>query len=312
MTKSKPIDFVERNNIKSFLVLLKDWIAIFIVAGFSLWANNIFIYLVAVWLIGIFQFAIGDALGHEAAHNNLFTEQSWNEKLEFLYSFPFLRTISSYREHHFPHHKYLFSDGDYIPEDYEFLGLNKPDKNVFMILFIKPFLGFSVYYFFLEVILYPWLQDSFKLSSLINGIKCSYKLYLFWLTVILSFSLSGHLDILLLYWFVPLFWCFSFLSLFSEVQEHFNTLSGSRSNVNPVINFVFHNAGHHYVHHLYPPIPWYKLPEAHQALCADNPDISHGILDTYRQLIRNNQIEVESLDNLRVGYLPLSSDSSHH
>jgi fatty acid desaturase len=63
---------------------------------------------------------------------------------------------------------------------------------------------------------------------------------------------------------------------------------------------------------LYPPIPWYKLPEAHQALCADNPDISHGILDTYRQLIRNNQIEVESLDNLRVGYLPLSSDSSHH
>ncbi|MDB9460408.1 fatty acid desaturase, partial [Dolichospermum circinale CS-545/17] len=231
-----------------------------------------------------------------ASHNNLFTEQSWNEKLEFIYSFPFLRTISSYREHHFPHHKYLFHDGDYIPEDYEFLGLNRPDKNVFMILFIKPFLGFSIYYFFLEVILYPWLQDSFKLSSLINGIKRSYKLYLFWLTVILSFSLSGHLDILLLYWFVPLFWCFSFLSLFSEVQEHFNTLSGSRSNVNPVINFVFHNAGHHYVHHLYPAIPWYKLPEAHQALCADNPDISHGILDTYRQLIRNNQIDVESLD----------------
>jgi len=286
---SKPIDFVERNNIKSFLALLRDWMAIFLIAAFSIWANNIFIYFVAVWLIGIFQFAIGEALGHEAAHNNLFTEQSWNEKLEFIYSFPFLRTISSYREHHFPHHKYLFSDGDYIPEDYEFLGLNKPDKNVFMILFIKPFLGFSVYYFFLEVILYPLLQDSFKLSSLINGIKRSYKLYLFWLTVILSFSLSGNLDILLLYWFVPLFWCFSFLSLFSEVQEHFNTLSGSRSNVNPVINFVFHNGGYHYVHHLCPTIPWYKLPEAHQALCADNPDISHGIIDTYRQFVRNNQ-----------------------
>jgi len=289
MTKSKPIDFVERNNIKSFLALLKDWMIIVIVAGLSIWANNIFIYLVAVWLIGIFQFALGEGLLHEAVHNNLFTENSWHEKLEFLYSFPFLRTISSYREHHFPHHKYLFSHGDYIPELYEFLGLNKPDKNIFMILFIKPFLGFSVYYFFLEVILYPLLQDSFKLSSLINGIKRSYKLYLFWLTVILSFSLSGHLDILLLYWFVPLFWCFSFLSLFSEVQEHFNTLSGSRSNVNPVINFVFHNAGHHYVHHLYPPIPWYKLPEAHQALCADNPDISHGIIDTYRQFVRNNQ-----------------------
>ncbi|MFM6078313.1 MAG: fatty acid desaturase family protein, partial [Dolichospermum sp.] len=271
MTNSKPIDFVERNNIRSFLALLRDWMIIVIVAGLSIWANNIFIYLIAVWLIGIFQFALGEGLLHEGVHNNLFTEKSWHEKLEFLYSFPFLRTLSSYREHHFPHHKYLLSQGDYIPEDYEFLGLNKPDKNVFMILFIKPFLGFSIYYFCIEVILYPLLQDSFKLNAIINSIKDSYKLYLFWLVVIIGFSLSGHLDILLLYWFVPLLWCFSFLSLLAEVQEHFNTFSGSRSNVNPMINFLFHNAGYHYVHHLCPTIPWYKLPAAHQALCADNP-----------------------------------------
>ncbi|MFM6224256.1 MAG: hypothetical protein ACKPDM_28530, partial [Dolichospermum sp.] len=80
----------------------------------------------------------------------------------------------------------------------------KPDKNVFMILFIKPFLGFSIYYFLTEVVLYPLLQNSFKISAIINSIKRNYKLYLFWLVVILGFSLSGHLDILLLYWFVPL------------------------------------------------------------------------------------------------------------
>jgi hypothetical protein len=61
MTKSKPIDFVERNNIKSFLALLRDWMAIFLIAAFSIWANNIFIYLVAVWFIGIFKFALGEA-----------------------------------------------------------------------------------------------------------------------------------------------------------------------------------------------------------------------------------------------------------
>ncbi|MBW4562274.1 MAG: fatty acid desaturase [Mojavia pulchra JT2-VF2] len=291
MAQIKPIDFVERNNMRTFLALLKDWISIFVIAALSIWANNIFVYLIAVWLIGVFQFALGEAFVHEAVHHNLFTEKSWHEKLEFIYSYPFLRTLSSYQAHHFPHHKYLLAKGDYIPEDYDFLGLNKPNKNVFMILFVKPFLGFSVYYFFLEAILYPLIQDSFKFSSLLKGIKSNYKLYLFWLIVILTFSFSGHLDILLLYWFVPLSWSFSFLSLLSEVQEHFNTFSGARSNVNPVINFFFHNAGYHYVHHLCPTIPWYKLPEAHQALCADNPDISHSILDTYRQCIRNNQNE---------------------
>ncbi|MFM6023969.1 MAG: fatty acid desaturase, partial [Dolichospermum sp.] len=132
-----------------------------------------------------------------------------------------------------------------------------------MILFIKPFLGFSIYYFLTEVVLYPLLQNSFKISAIINSIKRNYKLYLFWLVVILGFSLSGHLDILLLYWFVPLLWCFSFLSLLSEVEEHFNTFSGSRSNVSPVNNFFCHNGGYHYVHHLCPTIPWYKLPAAH-------------------------------------------------
>lgn len=284
MAQSKPIDFVERNNLKSFMALLRDWMAILLIASFSLWANNIFIYLIAVWLIGIFQFAIGEAMLHEAVHNNLFTEKSWHEKLELIYGLPFLRTISCYQKHHFTHHKYLFTEQDYVPEDYEILGLNKKDKNVFFIMFAKPFFGLSGYYFFVEI-LYPFIQDIFKFRLLIN----SCKRYLFWLVVILVFSLSGNLDILLLYWFVPLSWCFSSFSIFSEVQQHFNTFSGSRSLVNPVFDFLFHNGGYHYVHHLCPTIPWYKLAEAHQALCADNPDISHGILDTYRQLIRNNQ-----------------------
>ena len=59
--------------------------------------------------------------------------------------------------------------------------------------------------------------------------------------------------------------------------------------MNSVINFLFHNAGYHYVHHLCPAIPWHKLPEAHQSLCADNPDVSHGMFDTYRQLIHNHE-----------------------
>ncbi|MGH8002402.1 MAG: fatty acid desaturase family protein [Brasilonema sp.] len=263
--------------------MLRDWIAIFLIAAFSIWTKNIFVYLVSVWAIGIFQFAIGEGLLHEATHFNLFKRKFWNENLEFLYAFPVFRTLSSYREHHFPHHKYYGSDNDkdYIPEYYEMLGLYKPDKNLFFLWYIRPIIGFAVYHFFADLCFHVKDVDR---RSFISGLK----LFVFWLIIIFSFYLSGHLEILLLYWFVPLVWSFSSCSYWSEVQEHFNTFSGSRSNLNFITNLLIHNAGYHYVHHLCPTIPWYKLPEAHRALCSDNPDISYGFLDTYRQMARTS------------------------
>ncbi len=281
MTQSKPIDFVERNDMRAFLELLRDWMAICLIAAFSIWANNIFIYLVSVWAIGIFQFAIGEGLLHEATHHNLFKNKLWNEQLEFLYAFPVLRTISSYREHHFPHHKGLGGEEDYIPEYYEMIGLNKENKNLFWLLFLKPVLGFTFYHFSIDAY--------YHLKGLdYRPFKTGFKISLFWLVVIVGFCLSGHIDILLLYWVVPLVWCFPCYSCWSEVHDHFNTVSGTRSNLSFLANLLTHNNGYHYVHHLYPTIPWYKLPEAHKALCLDSPDISYGLFDVYRKLVRSN------------------------
>ncbi|MFN9174137.1 MAG: fatty acid desaturase family protein [Synechocystis sp.] len=313
MSAKKTIDFVERNNLKAFREILRDWLAIALIITFSIWANNLFVYLVSVWLIGIFQFALGESLVHEAVHYNLFIKKSWHYQLQFIYCFPFLRTLYSYQKHHLPHHTQLWTDKDYIPKDYEDLGLNKKDKNLFMILLIKPLLGFSVIYFLLDAF-YDFFQG-FNISIRQKDgslFKSLLQLCLFWLVVIFCFSLSGNLDILLLYWFVPLLWCYSFYSLLAEVQQHFNTLSGARTIINPVLNFLFHNGGYHYVHHLCATIPWYNLPEAHQAFCSDNPDISKGILDTYKQLGRDNSdIKlpeiVNGLNILRAGHLPLRS-----
>ncbi|HEY9700818.1 MAG TPA: fatty acid desaturase, partial [Allocoleopsis sp.] len=110
MSQVKRTDFIERNNLKAFMAIARDWIFIFLIIALSMQVNNIFVYLAAVWLIGIFQYSIGDVLLHEAVHHNLFTDKSWHEKLEFIYAFPFLRTFSSYRQHHFAHHKYLLAE----------------------------------------------------------------------------------------------------------------------------------------------------------------------------------------------------------
>ena len=92
------------------------------------------------------------------------------------------------------------------------------------------------------------------------------------------------LNLLLFYWMVPFLWSFSCFYYWSEIGEHYNTKSGSRSDVRFLKNFFHHNGGYHYIHHKYPAIPWYRLPQAHKALGSENTDISHGFFDTYRQM----------------------------
>jgi fatty acid desaturase len=93
-------------------------------------------------------------------------------------------------------------------------------------------------------------------------------------------------DELLLYWVVPMLWCYSSFFYWSEIEDHFNTNTGTRTNVGWT-NWLTHNNGFHSVHHKYPRIPWYRLREAHFALCADSSDISRGFLDTFRQISTN-------------------------
>jgi fatty acid desaturase len=275
---SKPSDFVERNNFKTFLTLFTDWGAIFLILAFSTWANNIVVYLIAIWTIGFLQLTIGDVLTHEASHYNLFQQKSWNDHLEFLYAYPCFLTVDVYRYYHLQHHKYVGKEGDYLVKDYKFFGLDRANNNLFFLLFLKPILGFSICYY---------LYELFRQLPHLNWrtLKNGFRLLSFWIVVIVAFYLSGHIDILLLYWFIPYVWCFHSYLYWSEVEEHYNTQSGIRSKLNPLSNFLTHNRGYHHIHHWYPSIPWYKLPEAHQALFpSDITDISYGLLDTYKQL----------------------------
>ena len=72
MVKQRPQDFVERSNLKGFVALFLDWGAIFAIIATSVWLDNRIVYLMSIWAIGSFQFAIGESLLHEASHHNLF------------------------------------------------------------------------------------------------------------------------------------------------------------------------------------------------------------------------------------------------
>ena len=75
-------------------------------------------------------------------------------------------------------------------------------------------------------------------------------------------------------------WSFPIFQYWSEIEEHYNTLSGARSNVSFWDNFFKHNEGYHWIHHRYPTIPFYRLPEAHAFLTPSGTDISQGFFDS--------------------------------
>jgi fatty acid desaturase len=254
--------------------LARDWGAIAALAWLGRRVPGPLAYVAIVWLIGAFQFAIGECLLHEASHYNLFRTRSWNDRLEFLYALPFFMTLAQFREEHLAHHRDVGTPQDELLADYRLLGLERPDANMFWIWFVKPLTGFAGYFYLTKLSLRPW--------------KCGLKLALFWGAVAAAALHFGALRVVALYWLVPLWWCHTSYLYWSEIQDHFGTRAGTRSIVGRLNNRLFHNNGYHAAHHARPGVPWYRLPDEHRDYVASGKhhprDLSSGFLDTYRQL----------------------------
>ena len=274
MGASKPQDFVQRSNLRGFSALIFDWAVIFGVISFSIWMNDWIVYLISVWIIGAYQYAIGEALFHEASHFNLFKTKKLNDYLEWVYAVPFFVDMFQYRKEHTDHHYKMNTTDDHITRDYEYQGLNKPNRNIFWIWFIKPFTGYACFFYF-------------RFSIKLNPLKSSIKFAIFWAPTISIFWYFDVLHILALYWFVPFVTTFTIFFYWAEIAEHYNTKSGLRSDLGFLKNMFHHNGGYHHIHHMYPTIPWYRLPEAHKALTPAGIDITHGFIDTYRHIKKN-------------------------
>jgi fatty acid desaturase len=276
--------YLIRNNTKALFALLRDWSAIALIVWLNTVYPSIYLYLPSIWLIGAFQFALSESMLHEAAHHNLFAQKQWNYRLEFLYAYPFFRTVRQFRAEHLVHHNRLVKEPDRLVEDYQHFGLFGQKPKLFFIWFIKPITGYAGFYYFSTIRLKPFKQDGWKIC-------------LFWAVILSVFIVTGKLIFLLKFWIIPMFWsCYSYL-YWSEISDHFNTISGTRSNISIWTNFITHNNGYHYIHHKYPTIPWFRLKKAYRELTPDEGDVSRGFLHTYRQMVTNQPVSVKESSN---------------
>ncbi|MFT5162109.1 MAG: fatty acid desaturase [Alteromonadaceae bacterium] len=258
------------NALRSVMAILRDWVIILAVIGLSIKLDHWAVYLVAVWIIGAFQFALGEALLHEASHHNLFKTRWLNYAGELFYGLPFGQTVNQFQAEHMLHHTRLGSLEDHLVQECAELGWFEPQVNAFWLWFIKPLAGIVGLYYLSSMTFKPWREGA--------------KIMIFWVIVCAIFYTLDSLMLLLLYWVIPFVWASSSFLYWSEVEDHINTRTGTRSNLSQGFNWITHNNGYHHLHHRYPNIPWHNLAVGYAQYLPGQGDISQGFFDTYQQL----------------------------
>ena len=266
-------DFVQRSNLRGLIALGRDLLVIITLFAVGLQIDHWVAYLLLAWPIGLMQFNLGEVLAHEASHYNLFKTRPWNDRLEWLLSIPFLYALSAYRTEHHLHHTKMGGSEDHLVTDYRRRGLFRIPPKLIWIWFGKPLVGLSGAAYLRPVFLE--LMDK----------RAAAKITLLWSAVLVVCGLTGTLSFFFWLWVVPLVWTFPSFLWWSEIRDHFNTTTGTRSDIS-WMNYVTHNNGYHHVHHKYPSIPWYLLREAHETLSGNQQmEVSNGFFDTFRQML---------------------------
>lgn len=260
----------KKNNWYNFFSIALDYGLIALAIALSKYMDNIVVYLLSIVLIGGRITGINNLM-HEASHALLFKSKWLNKWItSFLIAYPLFTIINVYREHHFKHHKYLWTDKDPDTVMLKSIGLGR--TNISKGKFILRYIFGSFLIFHLPKVLWGILTKlfSFQQQSVVEYLTK----ILFWLVILTASIYLNFWTDLLLYWFVPLVFIFPVIRFWSDIADHGgletdNLLYSSRNSYGTFLERLIlypHHDTFHLIHHLFPAIPHYNLKKAHLIL----------------------------------------------
>lgn len=279
-------------KIPPHLLRPKDWIAWSIIAleygimvGSALVAENMasgvnqwLARVVAVLLIGNRMFVVGEELFHEASHFKMFSKRRLNSLVgNLLLGLPYCNDFFKYHEEHTLHHRTPLAQADSLSEDYRNWGLYDRSMSFF-------------YVYFGRCLWFPQYDHARRVfRQMREDAVYTAKVFSVWAVMFAACWACGVPDYFFTYWLVPLFLVHPVFLFWSEIEDHFNSKSGTRSifSFNP---FMYpYNSGYHYAHHIYPHVPWYNIIQVHELLCKGKGDEAEGFMDAYHQMAPRDQ-----------------------
>lgn len=262
------------NGLRSTLAITAEWVGI-ILAGvlYQRFLHPIFLPLVIMW-IGARQHALA-ILMHDGAHYLLFKNRRLNAVVSELFlAWPLFITMRAYRGSHFAHHRHVNTDKDpdlmrkqnsewEFPKSWKALGA----------LLAKDVFGLNTHQQLFELADMAEQKDA---PSGKGGHYTSARIlyYVIVLSVVTYFRLW---PLFLLLWVVPILTWLKMIMRVRSIAEHFaiendHAYTKSRTTLPSFLERVFvapRNVNFHLEHHLYPSVPFFRLPQLHAVLMKD-------------------------------------------
>jgi fatty acid desaturase len=259
--------------LRSTLAIAAEWAGIILaVVLYERFLHLIFLPVVIMW-IGARQHALG-ILMHEGAHYLLFKNRRLNAIVSELFlAWPLFITMRAYRTSHFAHHRHVNTE-----KDPDLLRKQNPEwefpksGGALLALLARDVFGLNTHQQFLEL---ADMSEQKETSRRIEPYAVARMLfYILVLTVVTYFRLW---PLFLLLWVVPILTWLKVVMRVRSIAEHFaiendHVYTRSRTTLPSLLERVFvapRNINFHLEHHLYPSVPFFRLPRLHELLMKD-------------------------------------------
>lgn len=268
------------DNWHCWIALFEDIAVITFAVFISLYVSW-FLLPVSILLIGSRQRALATIL-HESSHGAFAKNKKLNHIMGTFFSgYLIFQTMATYKKSHVNNHHAKFGNPDQDP-DYKYALENKlyaegALTKSFKDNFISPLFLSKVPSYFKAL-----LRD--RLTEGRNKKEISMLLG-YWAFIIGIFIYFDIFSYLLLFWVIPYITTFNIIGWYIELSEHYplmqgdNTLFMTRNRFShPIEHFLtgMHNENFHLIHHLFPTVPFWKLPKAHEILMQDQNYRKHN------------------------------------
>jgi fatty acid desaturase len=292
--------------VRAMTATAEEWAGIIAAIALCSYFWHPLLYVIAVVFIGTRQHALL-IMGHDASHYRYLPTRWQNELFSNLFlMWPTFASVEGFRKFHGPHHQYtnLPDDGNrHIWNTHDAAGELAPDWK-----FPKTKLGLAMVLLrralFLTGML--WILRGLVGSLLIPS---PYWMVLskiaFYGSVAVALTVFGAWHAFLLYWIVP--YCTWHIAAqytrliceHSAVESDEEEYAITRSTVPTRLESILilpRNVGYHLEHHWYPSVPWYRLPELHQALMArkgfrQNAVVRRSVLTSLGECVGSQRAE---------------------
>lgn len=270
-------DLAQIDIAKAVTAIASEWVAIIIAITLCHQFWNPFLYAIAVMFIGARQHALA-VLQHDAAHYRLFPNKKWNDAVaEVFLAWPILLSNQYFREYHFLHHRYIGTEkdgnriqyGTHTPAGELTPAWQFPKQKIALVFWLLLRVSGVAGAVYLLRSIHRILTKGSLSDRLLN---LSY-----YAAILGIIFLTNGGQLFLLYWIIPLCTWFAMTNLLRIAGEHSaidrpdNFYQLTRTTVPSWFDRVFivpRNISYHLEHHIYPQVPFYKLPELHDRLMA--------------------------------------------